>query len=105
MAGAIAPGRGSSYFGDSDQGFIDAVSTAVHDTNLKPSIISISWGGPEDSWTEQSRDALNSREDASTMGVTVFGGGADVQTEAQVEFRPWISPLQVRLWWDVAGRS
>ena len=80
VAGAIAPGAQiAAYFGpNTDQGFIDAVSTAVHDTNLKPSIISISWGGPEDSWTEQSRDALNSAcEDASTMGVTVLAASGD----------------------------
>jgi kumamolisin len=80
VAGAIAPGAQiAAYFApNTDQGFIDAVSTAVHDTNLKPSIISISWGGPEDSWTEQSRDALNSAcEDASTMGVTVLAASGD----------------------------
>jgi kumamolisin len=75
VAGAAAPGAQiAAYFApNTDQGFIDAVTTAVHDATLKPSIISISWGGPESSWTSQSRDALNSAcEDASTMGVTVL---------------------------------
>jgi kumamolisin len=75
VAGAVAPGAQiAAYFApNTDQGFIDAVTTAVHDATLKPSIISISWGGPESSWTQQSRDALNSAcEDASTMGVTVL---------------------------------
>jgi kumamolisin len=75
VAGAVAPGAQIAvYFApNTDQGFIDAVTTAVHDATLKPSIISISWGGPESSWTEQSRNALNSAcEDASTMGVTVL---------------------------------
>jgi kumamolisin len=54
------------------------VTTAVHDATLKPSIISISWGGPESSWTAQSRDALNSAcEDAATMGVTVLAASGD----------------------------
>src|SRR4029077_10940728 len=67
------------YFApNTDQGFIDAVTTAVHDATLKPSIISISWGGPEDSWTAQSRDALNSAcQDASTMGITVLAASGD----------------------------
>jgi kumamolisin len=75
VAGAVAPGAQiAAYFApNTDQGFIDAVTTAVHDATLRPSIISISWGGPESSWTQQSRDALNSAcEDASTMGVTVL---------------------------------
>jgi len=80
VAGAIAPSAEiAAYFApNTDQGFIDAVTTAVHDAKLKPSIVSISWGGPEDSWTQQSRDALNSAcQDASTMGVTVLAASGD----------------------------
>lgn len=80
VAGAIAPGAELAvYFApNTDQGFIDAVSTAAHDATLKPSIISISWGGPESSWTAQSRDALNAAcEDAATMGVTVLVASGD----------------------------
>ena len=80
VAGAIAPSAQiAAYFApNTDQGFIDAVTTAVHDAKLKPSIVSISWGGPESSWTEQSRDALNSAcQDASTMGVTVLAASGD----------------------------
>jgi kumamolisin len=80
VAGAIAPAAQLAvYFApNTDQGFIDAVTTAVHDGTLKPSIISISWGGPEDSWTEQTRNALNSAcQDASTMGVTVLAASGD----------------------------
>jgi kumamolisin len=80
VAGAIAPAAQiAAYFApNTDQGFIDAVTTAVHDAKLKPSIVSISWGGPEDSWTAQSRDALNSAcQDASTMGVTVLAASGD----------------------------
>jgi kumamolisin len=80
VAGAIAPGAQiAAYFApNTDQGFIDAVTAAVHDATLKPSIISISWGGPESSWTQQSRDALNSAcEDGATMGVTVLAASGD----------------------------
>ncbi|HXR32674.1 MAG TPA: S53 family peptidase [Verrucomicrobiae bacterium] len=80
VAGAIAPAAQIAvYFApNTDQGFIDSVTTAVHDAKLKPSIISISWGGPEDSWTAQSRDALNSAcQDAATMGVTVLAASGD----------------------------
>jgi kumamolisin len=30
---------------DTDAGFLDAVTTAIHDTTNRPSILSISWGG------------------------------------------------------------
>ncbi len=80
VAGAIAPAAQiAAYFApNTDQGFIDAVTTAVHDATRKPSVVSISWGGPENSWTEQSRNALNSAcQDASTMGVTVLTASGD----------------------------
>jgi kumamolisin len=80
VAGAIAPGAQiAAYFApNTDQGFIDAVTAAVHDAKLKPSIISISWGGPENSWTAQSRNALSSAcQDAGTMGVTVLAASGD----------------------------
>ncbi|HTW68251.1 MAG TPA: protease pro-enzyme activation domain-containing protein, partial [Acetobacteraceae bacterium] len=53
MVGAIAPGaKIVVYFGtNTDAGFLDALSTAVHDTVNRPSVISISWGGPEAAWT------------------------------------------------------
>ena len=80
VAGAIAPAAQiAAYFApNTDQGFIDAITTAVHDAKLKPTLISISWGGPESSWTEQSRNALNTAcQDASTMGVTVLAASGD----------------------------
>lgn len=80
VAGAAAPGaKIAVYFApNTDQGFIDAVTAAVHDSKRKPSIISISWGGPENSWTEQARNALNSAfEDASTLGISVLAASGD----------------------------
>ncbi|MGA8870839.1 MAG: S53 family peptidase [Candidatus Acidiferrales bacterium] len=80
VAGAVASGAEiAAYFApNTDQGFIDAVTTAVHDATLKPSVISISWGGPESSWTAQARNALNSAcQDASTMGVTILAASGD----------------------------
>ena len=74
VAGSIAPGaKIAVYFApNTDQGFVDAVINAVHDTTHKPSVISISWGGPEDSWTQQARQAMDQAlQDAATLGVTV----------------------------------
>jgi len=84
VAGSVAPGaRIVVYFApNTDQGFHDAITTAVHDTVNKPSVVSISWGGPEDSWTQQASDAmLQAVTDAAAVGVTVTAaagdGGAD----------------------------
>jgi kumamolisin len=85
IAGAVAPGAALvAYFApNTDAGFLDGLSAAVHDTTHRPSVISISWGGPETAWTAQARSALNAVcEDAAAMGVTVLaaagdGGGSD----------------------------
>ena len=74
VAGAIAPdARIAVYFApNTDQGFVDAVSTAVHDRDNAPSVISISWGGPESSWTAQALQALDEAfADAADLGITV----------------------------------
>jgi kumamolisin len=102
VAGSIAPGAQIAvYFApNTDQGFIDAVTAAVHDTRLKPAIISISWGGPENSWTAQARDALNAAcQDAAIMGVTVLAAsgddGADDGTSSPVVDFPAASPYVI----------
>jgi kumamolisin len=80
VSGAVAPGANIAvYFApNTDQGFIDAITDAVHDSTRKPSVVSISWGGPEDSWTQQSQTAMNSAlQDAATLGVTVTVAAGD----------------------------
>ena len=80
MAGAIAPkAHIAAYFGpNTNQGFLQAISAAVHDATLKPSIISISWGGEEHSWTAQARNLFNAVfQDAATMGVTILAASGD----------------------------
>jgi kumamolisin len=80
VVGAVASGATIAvYFApNTDQGFIDAVSTAVHDTTNRPSVVSISWGGPESAWTKQ---ALNQMEQvfaaAAAVGVTVTAAAGD----------------------------
>ncbi|MGF6702683.1 kumamolisin [Paraburkholderia sp. MM5496-R1] len=80
IVGAIVPGATIAvYFTqNSDAGFIDAVSRAVHDTTNKPSVISISWGAPESVWTGQSMQALNSvLQSAAALGVTICAASGD----------------------------
>ena len=80
VAGAIAPGaKIAVYFApNTDQGFVDAVGAALHDDVRKPSVISISWGGPENSWTDQSLLAFDQMmQDAASLGVTVCCAAGD----------------------------
>jgi kumamolisin len=82
---------------NTDQGFIDAVTTAVHDTTNKPSVISISWGGPESTWTAQATAALDAAcQAAAAVGVTITvaagdNGSTDGATGNNVDF-PASSP-------------
>ncbi|MBN3806113.1 S8/S53 family peptidase [Paraburkholderia sp. Ac-20336] len=80
IVGAIVPRSTIAvYFTqNSDAGFIDAVSRAVHDTANKPSVISISWGAPESVWTSQSMQAFNSvLQSAAALGVTICAASGD----------------------------
>src|SRR5271156_956195 len=80
VSAAVAPGaKIIVYFApNTDQGFIDAVASAVHDTTNKPSVISISWGGPESSWTAQSMTALDAAcQSAAALGITVTVAAGD----------------------------
>src|SRR3984957_6250732 len=89
VAGSIAPGANIVvYFApNTDQGFHDAIATAAHDSVHTPSIISISWGGPEDSWTEQARTAMDAAlEDAAQLGITVtVASGDDGSTDGATD--------------------
>ena len=74
VAGAIASGaKIAVYFApNTDAGFLDAINQAVTDTVNKPSVLSISWGGPESTWTAQSLQSYNSAlQSAAAVGVTV----------------------------------
>jgi kumamolisin len=80
VVGAIAPlARIAVYFApNTDAGFLDAITTAVHDTENKPSIISISWGGPESSWTSQAMTSMDAAfQAAAAMGITVCVASGD----------------------------
>ena len=80
VVGCVAPGAAIVvYFApNTDAGFLDAVTTAVHDTTHKPSVVSISWGGPESTWTAQSQTAFDSAfQAAAVLGVTVTVASGD----------------------------
>jgi kumamolisin len=80
VLGSVAPGASISvYFApNTDQGFIDAVTTAVHDTTRRPSVISISWGSAESTWTAQAMQQMEQAfVAAAAMGVTVTVAAGD----------------------------
>lgn len=80
VAGGVAPGAAIAvYFApNTDAGFADAISQAVNDTAHKPSVLSISWGSAESTWTAQGVAAMNSAlQDAVTLGVSVFVASGD----------------------------
>jgi kumamolisin len=101
VAAAVAPKATIVvYFApNTDRGFLDAITRAIHDTTNKPSVISISWGGPEDQWTAQSLQQFNQAfQSAAALGVTVCcaagdngSGDGDTDGKAHVDF-PASSP-------------
>ena len=103
VAAAIAPkARIAVYFApNTDRGFLDAIKAAVHDRLHRPSVISISWGGPEETWTAQSlRNYDAAFQEAAALGVTITAaagdhGSSDVDpndTKKRVDF-PSASPF------------
>ncbi len=91
VAAAVAPGaKIVVYFApNTDQGFVDGIATAVHDTTNNPSVLSISWGSAESNWTTQALNALDAAcQSAAALGVTITvasgdGGSTDDETDGQ----------------------
>jgi kumamolisin len=80
VVGAIAPkAKIAVYFApNTDQGFLDAITTAMHDKIRKPSVISISWGGAESSWTDQALTNFDQAfQDAAALGVSICCASGD----------------------------
>jgi kumamolisin len=80
VAGAVAPGAQIAvYFApNTDAGFLNAITTAIHDTQRSPSIISISWGGPENAWTAQAMQAMDQAfQSAAALGISVYCAAGD----------------------------
>jgi kumamolisin len=82
VASAVAPGaKVVVYFSTNDRashGFLDAITKAVHDRENNPSVISISWGGPEDpsaaGFQKQFDQVLQA---AAMLGITVCVAAGD----------------------------
>jgi kumamolisin len=80
VAGAVAPGaQFVVYFApNTDRGFLDAIKAAIHDNHHRPSVISISWGGPESSWSPQALQVCDQAfQEAAALGITVCCAAGD----------------------------
>jgi kumamolisin len=80
VVGAIAPAAHICvYFApNTDAGFLDAITTAIHDSTNRPSVISISWGSAESTWTAQAMRAMDDAfQAAATMGITICVASGD----------------------------
>lgn len=90
VAGGIAPGASIVvYFANfTERGWVDALTTAVHDSLHNPSVLSISWGYPEGqmTWTPQAMTAVNEAlQAAAAMGVTVCVASGDDGSRDEVD--------------------
>ena len=90
MAGGAAPGAQIVvYFAPfTEQGWVDAITTAVNDSLHKPSVISISWGFAEGQniWTTQAIQTVEqSFLAAAAMGVTVCVASGDDGSRDEID--------------------
>ncbi len=88
VAGAVASAaKIVVYFApNTDKGFLDAITTAIHDAQNKPAAISISWGAAEKNWTNQSLSSFNEAfKAASLLGVTVCAAAGDQGSSDSVQ--------------------
>jgi kumamolisin len=81
VAASVAPGANIVvYFaaGTTDRDFLDAITEAVHDKSNNPSVISISWGGPEASASASFRTEFDETlQSAAALGITVTVASGD----------------------------
>jgi kumamolisin len=104
VAAAVAPkAKIAVYFApNTDKGFLDALTMAIHDTVNKPSVISISWGSAEANWTEQAMTSFDEAlQTAAALGITVCAAAGDngsddglIDGNAHVDF-PASSPFML----------
>ena len=94
VAGSVAQGaRIAVYFAPwTEQGWVDAVTTAVQDATNNPSVISISWGWPEFqtadglTWTAAAMAAVSATfAEAAVLGVTVLAASGDQGSACQIQ--------------------
>jgi len=98
VAGAVAPQANFVvYFApnNGDKGFVDALSAAIHDSQRKPGVISISWGASEQTTDQQGIDAYHQLfAAAAVLGITVCAASGDHGT-ANMDASEWDGKIHV----------
>lgn len=88
------------YFApNTGNGFYDAINAAISSTTNPVSIVSISWGGPENGWSSEALQSYNTLfEKAAAAGITVCvasgdNSASDGESGLHVDFpasSPWV---------------
>ena len=99
VGGSVAPGATVAvYFAPfTEQGWVDVITTAVHDIDNTPSVISISWGWAELeaftdpagnqllAWSAAAMDVVDQTfQEAAWLGVSVLVASGDSGSDCQV---------------------
>lgn len=112
VAGSVAPGaKIAVYFAPNTvQGWIDAITTAIHDNTNKPSVISISWAGSESGWGSSITSVSNALAEAAAVGVTIFvssgdGGSGNPAEVLYPASDPWVTGCGGTTVENVSGTS
>jgi kumamolisin len=89
IAGVCPAASIAVYFSTFDEsGWINAVDTAVHDTNNPLTVLSVSWGYAEDAqgaWSDGAIDAISDTlKAAALLGVTICVAAGDDGSDDQV---------------------
>jgi kumamolisin len=87
VAGVCPKATIAVYFAQwGERGWLKALDAAIHGTKQKPSVLSVSWGSPEDTdiWTNQAMVQVNETlKDGALAGVTVcISAGDDGSSDA-----------------------
>src|SRR5690242_6096725 len=90
IAASLAPGaKIVVYFAPfTEQGWVDVVTAAIHDTQNRPSVLSISWGFTEgqDIWTPQAIQTVNQAFQAAALqGITICAASGDDGSRDQLD--------------------
>jgi len=120
VAGSVASGATiAMYFAPfSEIGWVTALDTAIipSASEPKPSVISISWGCPEEFWSVAQANNLSTKlKAAAAKSITIFSASGDNGSEATIEdglahvnwpcIDPWVTAVGGTRIGDVSGSS
>ncbi len=93
IVGALAPGAQIVVYAapDDERGVLDAIRSAIFDEEHRPSVLSISFGFPENLWTPVALTILDEFFTAAALlGVTIFCASGDNGAELDEEGKPHV---------------